>query len=710
MSEIYELTRTDCACCGATLIAANAVGGVVECEYCGNKYTLVRKETSPVALSYLRMGEHALDVCAFDEAYSAFERAAEADGNEPEAFFGMALAAFRVQYLKDISGEKVRMQPICHEISQKTFSSDKNFNRALSLATQEQKKEYARKGAEIDEIRKEFYELRASGLDYDCFICVKVTDDETKNATQDSVWALKLYHYLRDQGYKPFYSEEEIGSRAGVKYEALILYALYSSECMLLVCSNEDYLRTRWVKNEYTRFEHMLKKEEKDHDSITIVFNGAPIERLPGMNGKIQGINLKTPDAYSRIVKFVESHTPEAKARREAAALKKKQEEEERVRLLEEQKRELEESQRRAREELEEQQQNALRALEEKIKGVPSGGNAAPSAGATVNSLLIRAQQELDAREFARAKEYYTRVLDADPQNAEAWWGLFLVDYSTASEKEIVEKLSSVQELKTMNSNRNYVNAKRYASAAFVKRVDDFRKAILKKVNEIDDRLGDEISEKSAQLSRAQDSLNTVEEQATQAQQKNALEVRELENMLFEVKERAKRLSDEVTLKGEEAVRVKMKYEKLKKSKKEMVGGILLVYLCIGALAGGIITQLGANAGGGSTVKIIATICWIVLVLGVSLTVLIFCLGNHKDKKLKKQISDLETEWAKLGKAFAEEQQKNEEISCKISQLQAPVYADRIENWKRKIEQIKTELNALINMQSEYQAIAIELS
>ena len=118
-----------CKACEAPLdeMVKDAVGGVTECPYCHNVWTIPKKETSPAALIFLRLGEHNLDTGKFDDAYAAYKKAAELDSSEPEAYFGMALATFKIQYLKDVSEDKPRLQPICHEISDKKFSDDSNF-------------------------------------------------------------------------------------------------------------------------------------------------------------------------------------------------------------------------------------------------------------------------------------------------------------------------------------------------------------------------------------------------------------------------------------------------------------------------------------------------------------------------------------------------------------------------------------------------------
>ena len=80
-----------------TDLVAGSKNGVVKCPYCINVWTVPKAETSPAALQFLRMGEHDLDTCKFDDALAAYKKASELDAKEPEAYFGMALANFKVQ-------------------------------------------------------------------------------------------------------------------------------------------------------------------------------------------------------------------------------------------------------------------------------------------------------------------------------------------------------------------------------------------------------------------------------------------------------------------------------------------------------------------------------------------------------------------------------------------------------------------------------------
>ncbi len=384
-----ELKLHKCKLCGEPLDITKAVGGAVQCGYCGTMYTLPKETADDRLLNFLDSGELSLDKGDFEGAMTSYSKAAEIDGNEPEAHFGKALSKFKVRYIKDEVAN--RLQPICYEVTDKKFSDDPDYMRAYMKATPEQRAVYEEKAKDIDYIQSEFYNLKQSGLDYDCFICVKVTDDNTKLRTADYKYADDIYFALKKK-YKPFFSERELTNVTGADYEARILYALYSSECMLVVCGDEEYLQTKWVKNEYSRFLKLVNDSEKETDSIAIAFTGKPIERLPGRNGKLQGIDLGKLGALSRVEEFVDSHTPAARAKRAAEAEAKKRAAEEQKRELAEQRRALEE-QRKA---MEEQQRQFAEQLE-KIKNAPSGN-------ISYEELAKRIEEQRIAREKEEAE------------------------------------------------------------------------------------------------------------------------------------------------------------------------------------------------------------------------------------------------------------------------------------------------------------------
>ncbi len=142
--------------------------------------------------------------------------------------------------------------------------------------------------------------------DYDCFLCVKISDGNG-GVTQDSIDAEYIYDLLQSEGYKPFYAERDLLNAVGADYDTFIQHALLTSRCMVVVCSNEEYLQS-WLKNEYMQFLQRINDGQMDKDSIAIAYCGMPIEHFPGWNGRVQGIDLSHSDADQRIVNFVESN------------------------------------------------------------------------------------------------------------------------------------------------------------------------------------------------------------------------------------------------------------------------------------------------------------------------------------------------------------------------------------------------------------------
>jgi tetratricopeptide (TPR) repeat protein len=305
-NTIYT-TLYKCSYCGAPVDVTMATDGVGKCKYCGVSYTLPKLNSS--ALTYLDLGLTNLDMAKFADAYAYFTRAIKMDSDDCELYWCRALATERVQYLNDLINKCP--QPICFEITERKFVDNSDYQKALSLATKAQRDEYERKAKSIDDIRKEFLRLKNLGLKYDCFICVKVTDGEY--TTKDYRDAIQLYQLLKNKGFNPFFSEINLTGKGGEDYEAHILYALYSSDSMIIICSNQDYLQTDWVKNEYTRYLRLIDDEEKDADSLTVLFRGTPIERIGDRRKKIQGIDLDVFGAESAVLAFVEKHSAKCK-------------------------------------------------------------------------------------------------------------------------------------------------------------------------------------------------------------------------------------------------------------------------------------------------------------------------------------------------------------------------------------------------------------
>ena len=449
------LIQLKCKSCQGDLDPNTAVGGVIECKFCGNKFTLPKSESNNEILESLRDAERELDRGHFEEAFQTYQRVSQESENEPEAYFGMAIANAKVQYLNSLredeeTGEpKKCLQPICYDIIDKKFTDDRNYKKALELATPDQKKVYIEKGKEIDDIRKKFNELKSSGVSYDCFICTKVSEIDNKNRhTEDCYDAEQLYSSIKEAGYNPFFSEKVLKKGLGVDYEAYILYALYSSPCMIIVCNDESYLRTPWVQNEYTRFLQMIKNEEKHLNSITFAFkNGHIIEKLPGVSGKIQGVAIDSYGAKDQIIDFVSRFS---EARNRIPDINRK----EYGKISAAKKNVIE-------------QQIKKRELKIEKRGVVTASDQA-------NFDTI--QNFLDQSDFETARSMAKKLIQQNPKLSEAYWFLWLADAETKDTDEFVAKK------KKINSFDNFEKAISTESDASKRKV--YYDALYKRVKE----------------------------------------------------------------------------------------------------------------------------------------------------------------------------------------------------------------------------------
>lgn len=473
-----ETKVVKCKICGEPLDLTTLKDYVIKCAVCDAFNTLPKEGTDPEALRQLSIGDDHLRAGHFDDAFEAFKKAYECDRREPEALWGIALSEFRVRYIKDELKDRKRLQPICYRVTDKKFTDNKCYQAALQIATPAQRVEYRKRAEEIDYIRDQFNELRREKKTYDCFICVKVSrlgdeqrEGDQKNWTQDAYAADQIYDKLKEKGYRPFFSERDIKQgTAGADYEAEILYALHTCETMLVVCRDEQYLRTPWVKNEYSRYLQLMNDGRKDPRSITIVYFGSPIENLPGQPGRLQGIDYSKSDAIDKISKFVYTHTPQARTAREKAQREKleqqRRQEEERRRIAadnEATKRRMAEWEarqaERERQQAEREKQQEARHREE-MAAAKEAATAAPHKNIKTNLMFAEQQLELgidnrDEEALSDAKDTYKQVLREVPNNCAARWGLFLIDFRVKHEDYLIQRLDS-KLCSEITANANY--------------------------------------------------------------------------------------------------------------------------------------------------------------------------------------------------------------------------------------------------------------
>lgn len=498
----------NCESCGGALVYAED-GKSAKCPFCGNVYHFKAEKSEALVLALNRANEYRLKN-DFDGAITEYKLVTERNPEDSEAYWGLAISTYGIEYVEDPRTKK--RIPTCRRTVQKSILEDENYLKALENATEEQKEIYERKAGIIDRLQRNIKRRLEEEEDYDVFISFKSTDEDG-NPTKERGVARRIYDELEKRGIKTFFSEVTLRDRIGEDYEPIIYKALYSCKFFILVAASEENMNSAWVKNEWSRFRDRVFDENLTGAGCA-VFEGISPSVLPAfLRG--QGINLAKYPAGGYEIEIADALSAKF------GLTHKNDEAEEIRRQIEEQKKAFEEQQ---------------RALEERLKNVAATATPAAGASATVNSLLKRAKQESESGDYDAAQNYYNKVLDADPENAEAWLGLFYASNRVkdaegmlrTAENKLAEKVSEhkvnasniLKEMAAMaeecdslaSVNKQYigsrfggkffVNAEKYATADTREEVSSLRASLTELLNKKNAALAELKSEY----------LNTIEE------------------------------------------------------------------------------------------------------------------------------------------------------------------------------------------------------
>ena len=251
-----------CKMCGGNLEVTEG-SSVGICEYCGTTQTVPTANDENLQGLYNRANTLRIK-SEFDKAEQLYEKILQVDGNQAEAYWGLILCKYGIEYVEDPATFK--RIPTCHRASYDSIIADDDYKSALKYADGSQRNIYEQEAKEIDRIQKEIIELSSKEEPYDVFICYKETDD-TGSRTQDSVIANDIYYQLAQEGFKVFYAAITLEDKLGSAYEPCIFAALNSAKVMLAIGTKPEYFNAVWVKNEWSRYSGILGGA----DSFTVI-------------------------------------------------------------------------------------------------------------------------------------------------------------------------------------------------------------------------------------------------------------------------------------------------------------------------------------------------------------------------------------------------------------------------------------------------------
>ena len=245
-----------CKMCGGDIeLSQDKTLGICEC--CGSTMTFPKIDDDQRAAAFNR-GNYFRRIGEFDKALAVYEHIVEEDNTDAEAHWCCALCRYGIEYVEDPTSHEYL--PTCHRASFDNFLEDVDYQAALQYSDGITKRQYEKDAAKIAEVQHGILATCQNEQPFDVFICYKESD-ENGNRTKDSTLAQEIYYQLTDQGRRVFFARITLEDKVGTEYEPYIFAALNSAKVMIVVGTKPEYFNAVWVKNEWSRFLAMMKKD-----------------------------------------------------------------------------------------------------------------------------------------------------------------------------------------------------------------------------------------------------------------------------------------------------------------------------------------------------------------------------------------------------------------------------------------------------------------
>ncbi len=366
-----------CKMCGGAL-EINESKSVIECEYCGTKQTLPKLDDEKRANLYDR-ANHFRRNNEFDKAMGIYEQILNEDNTDAEAYWSLVLCRYGIEYVEDPSSHK--RIPTVNRAQFTSIYDDDNYKSAIEYADSFQKSVYEEEAKAINEIQKGILAISQKEEPFDVFICYKETDNSGRR-TPDSVLANDLYHQLTQEGFKVFFARITLEDKLGSAYEPYIFAALNSAKVMVVLGTKPEFFNAVWVKNEWSRYLALIKNGAKK--MLIPAYKDMDPYDLPEEFSHLQAQDMAKlgfmQDLIRGIKKIAKADEPKATVVKET---------------------------------------------------VISGGNA------NTAPLLKRAFMFLEDGDWRSANEYCEKVLDIDPECADAYLGKLMAEESAFKKEEL---------------------------------------------------------------------------------------------------------------------------------------------------------------------------------------------------------------------------------------------------------------------------------
>ncbi len=387
-----------CKMCGGT-IEFNPGETVGVCDSCGTKQTLPRLDDDRRANLYDR-ANHFRRNNEFDKAVSLYEQILNEDSTDSEAYWSLVLCCYGIEYVEDPATHK--RVPTVNRTQFTSIFDDEDYKSALQHADGYQRTIYEEEANTINEIQKGILAISQNEKPYDVFICYKETDANGRR-TQDSVLANDLYHQLKNEGFNVFFSRITLEDKLGTAYEPYIFAALNSANVMVVLGTKPEFFNAVWVKNEWSRYLSLVKQSGGKKVLIPAYRDMDPYD-LPEEFSHLQAQDMSKLGFMQDLIRGIKKITDADESRQQ---------------------------------------------VKETVV-IEGGVNVAP--------LLKRAYMFLEDGNWSEADIYCEKVLDQDPENADAYLGKLMAELQVRHQDE----LQNCQQ--PFNNSNNYMKAMRFGN------------------------------------------------------------------------------------------------------------------------------------------------------------------------------------------------------------------------------------------------------
>ena len=380
-----------CKMCGGDIeISADKTFGT--CEYCGSTMTLPKVDDEQRAAAFNR-GNHFRRSGEFDKALAVYERIVAEDDNDAEAHWCCALCRFGIEYVEDPA--TYEWLPTCHRASFDSFLEDVDYLAALEHSDGITRRQYQKDAAKIAEVQRGILATSQNEQPFDVFLCYKETGEDGQR-TRDSLMAQEVYYELTEQGYRVFFARITLEDKAGAEYEPYIFAALNSAKVMVVIGTKPEHFNAVWVKNEWSRFLSMMKKDRSK--LLLPCYRDMDPYDLPEALSVLQSYDMSKIGFMQDLIRGVKKVVDAAKP-----------------------------------------QETVTETVKETVVVHNEGGS-------NVQALLKRGNMALEDGEWGKADEFFEQVLNQDAECGAAYLGKFLASKKAKNILDFVKSYLSTVE------------------------------------------------------------------------------------------------------------------------------------------------------------------------------------------------------------------------------------------------------------------------